>query len=144
MNSSQGSLEDLVRQGLLKRGQFTPAQIRARLDQARDHLDTARHQKKPGPKHHYPYHAMLSAAMAVLNQCGFRPPYEAHHTATIEGARHALSEEFHTALDLMDKMRQKRHRELYDGAGYVSSINALQALDTATRFVADISKLLGF
>lgn len=72
MNSSQGNLDELIRQGLLKRGHFTTGQILARLNVAREHLDTAKHEKKPGPKHHYAYHAMLSAALAVVNQRGFR------------------------------------------------------------------------
>jgi hypothetical protein len=86
---------------------------------------------------------MLSAVLAALNQRGFRPPAEAHHTAAIEGARRVLPQKFQAALNLMDKMRRKRHQELYDGVGHVSSQEALQALDTAARFVADISELLG-
>ena len=104
MNSSPGSLDDLVREAQLKRGDFTTQQIRARLDLARDHLDTAGRQDKPGPKHHYAYHAMLSAVLGLLNQRGFRPPAEAHHAVAIEGARRALPRKFHAALDLLDTL----------------------------------------
>lgn len=56
----------------------------------------------------------------------------------------ALPAKFYADLDLLDKMRQKyAPRELYDGMGCVPSLEALQALDTATQFVEDISKLLG-
>jgi hypothetical protein len=74
---------------------------------------------------------------------GYRPAGEGQHSTTIEFARLILDKKFKPTVELIDRMRRKRNRAVYDVAGVISRKEAEEAIRTAIDFVNDISTLLG-
>ena len=89
------------------------------------------------------YNAMLQAARAFMLSKGFRPTGEGQHITAIRFAQSTLGDEYRDVLDLMDRMRRKRHKTVYDMAGLISAKEAEEAIKTAVNFVSTMDKTLG-
>jgi hypothetical protein len=69
---------------------------------------------------------------------GYRSRGEAQHYTIIRFCQIALGQELGPELALLDQMRRKRHRLVYERVGLVSRQEVEQAIAVAARFVADM------
>ena len=60
----------------------------------------------------------------------------------IQYLRAGLGSEWGDVLDVMDRMRRKRNRTLYDTIGAISIKEAGEAVETAKDFVTRIDQML--
>lgn len=138
------SLSDLQNQGLIKPIKVSTSQVRARLVLAQRDIATARKLLGSDPDWAFSiaYNAVLQSATALMFSKGYRPTArEGHHVATVRFAEVALGKELDD-IAIFDKMRQKRHRIIYDVAGAVSLQEAKAAFRFAINFVERITKVL--
>ena len=85
------------------------------------------------------YNAILQAGRALMFHEGYRPTSgEGAHIAVVQFAEITLGKAFENEISLFDKMRQKRHRVIYDVAGIISQHEAEQSFEFARKFVAII------
>jgi len=82
------------------------------------------------------YNAMLQMTRALMFSYGFRPAEEEHHKIAIEFAECVLPQEIRPLVRLFDRMRRKRHENIYDVAGKTSEFQAREALETAQKYAA--------
>ncbi len=73
---------------------------------------------------------------------GYRAKGEGHHLTVIQFLRAGLGSEWEDVLDVMDRMRRKRNRSLYDTTGAISIKETVEAVETANNFVAKIDRML--
>ena len=88
------------------------------------------------------YNAMLQSGRAFMFNEGFRAKGEGHHLIVIQFLRAGLGPEWEDVLDVMDRMRRKRNRSLYDTTGAISIKEAGEAVETAKDFVTRIDQML--
>lgn len=86
------------------------------------------------------YNAMLQTTRALMFSYGFRPAEEEHHKIAIEFAECILPQEIRPLVRLFDRMRRKRHENIYDVAGKTSEFQAREALETAYKYVSLLEK----
>jgi len=85
------------------------------------------------------YEAMLKASLGFMLSFGVRPRgLPGHHVTIIEFGREKLGREFEGLMAMFSRMRRKRHQAIYDVAGFISSREAEQALETAKEYLAII------
>ncbi len=90
------------------------------------------------------YNAMLQTGRAFMFQEGYRSRGEGHHLTVILFMRAGLDPEFMGTLSVMDRMRRKRNRSMYDTTGAISRKEAGEAVETAQDFVGRICQILEF
>ena len=135
---------ELRRANRIKAGRFSKKQIRDCLKLAERDIATAKKIVADNSDWGYniAYNAMLQAARAVMFSRGYRATGEGQHATTIEFVHNALGDEFTSTLEFMDRMRRKRNRAVYDMAGFISSREASEAIETAEGFVRAITDIL--
>jgi len=135
---------ELVKARRIKTGSFSTDQVQGCLDLARRDLGTAGKMLDENSDWCFSiaYNAMLQAVRALMFSRGYRATGEGQHATAVEFARLALGEELESAVELMDTMRRKRHRVVYDVAGLVSSKEAREAIQTAESFVNAVTRML--
>ena len=111
----------LLKNNRITVGRFSQKQIHGCLDLAARDVKTARKIVMEDPDWGYTiaYNAMLQAARALMFSEGYRATGEAQHATVIQFAQISLGGEFNSTVQLMDVMRRKRHRAVYDIAGLV-------------------------
>jgi hypothetical protein len=88
---------------------------------------------------------MLRAALGFMFSHGARArSLPGHHIAIIEFVSMRIERKHAGLLAAFDRLRRKRNIALYDDSGFVSHLEAEQALQTAREFIAvvqgDIAK----
>jgi len=136
---------ELIKENRIKKGKFSKKQVQDCLNFARRDIKTARKilQDDRDWAYNIAYNAMLQAARALMFFKGYRATGEWQHATTIRFARMSLGDEFGSTLEVMDRMRRKRHRTVYDMAGLISTKEATEVIETAESFVDAISEMLG-
>jgi uncharacterized protein (UPF0332 family) len=81
------------------------------------------------------YLAMLHAARAFILLKGFRPADGFQHKTAVEFTAFFLGKEFKSLAEQFDRMRRKRNIFTYDVDISISKTDAINALNTATKFV---------
>ncbi len=139
------SYEELLKQGLIKRFQASPAQAKSRLALAKRDIKAAKTMLGSDRDWAFSmaYNAILQATRALMFAKGFRPSAgEGQHKIAVRFAEITLGETFKEDIYIFDKMRTKRHRVIYDALGLVSLTEAKQAIAFAERFVSTIENIL--
>lgn len=135
----------LLEKGQIEKGTFSREQVEDCLRIARRDLTASA--EMLGSVHEWAYaiayNAMLQAGRAFMFHEGYRAKGEGHHLIVIQFLREGLGPEWKDVLDIMDRMRRKRNRSMYDAAGTISVKEATEAVETARDFVARISPILG-
>lgn len=85
------------------------------------------------------YNSMLQVSRALMFSYGYTTTEEEHHRATVEFVRAVMDNKEKELLEMLDRMRRKRHGVTYDEAGTVSEFEAKRAFETAKRYL-DIVK----
>jgi len=71
---------------------------------------------------------------------GYRTVGEAHHATVVRFLEIGLGPEYEASLALLDRMRRKRNRAVYDSVGTISRKEAKEAISVAEEFVQMIRK----
>jgi len=89
------------------------------------------------------YNAMLGAARALMYIRGYRPSSSDGHLAVIKFLEATpIDEETAKYTAIMDRLRKKRHRLVYEEYDVVTEKEARQALMWAEQFLERIKKIL--
>jgi uncharacterized protein (UPF0332 family) len=136
---------NLLKNNRIKPGNFSKKQVQDRINLAKRDINTAMKIVNEDPDWGYniAYNAALQAARSLMLSKGYRSVGEGQHATTIEFAKLTLDVQFQPTIDLIDRMRRKRNRAVYDVAGVISKKEAKHAIRTAVSFVNDISTMLG-
>ncbi|NMB80148.1 MAG: HEPN domain-containing protein [Methanomicrobiales archaeon] len=122
-------IEDLEREGLIKRLPADPKKVADSLLHARRDLEAARTIRKTDCDWTYSiaYNAALQAGRALMFSKGYRPDGSYQHIAVVRFA--ALFLEEPDAIQF-ERMRRKRHTAVYESIGSMSETEA----DSAVRY----------
>jgi len=88
------------------------------------------------------YDAVLQASRAYMFAQGYRPASAESHKNTLAFMRLALGNDFEDLMTYFDRMRNKRHRAIYETAGLITETEARNILQKAEGFVAMMRKKL--
>jgi len=137
---------ELLDKELIEPGHFSREQVERLLKIAQRDLVTSG--DVLGSAHEWAYaiayNAMLQAGRAFMFQEGYRSRGEGHHLTVIQFMRVGLDLEFTGIINVMDRMRRKRNRSMYDTTGAISQKEAGEAVETAHDFVGRICQILEF
>lgn len=86
------------------------------------------------------YNSVLQILLAVMYKSGYRPKGEAKHKAAIDFCRIALGDKYRADLEVIDRMRKKRNRAVYQHIKTVSELEAKEGIRFAKEFVAKATK----
>ena len=129
------TLDGWVSSGSLQRHETSPGEIADLLSVVERDIAAA---QTPGLSDDWKlaiaYNAALQAAKAALAAAGFRvsPSEKGHHYRLVESLRHTI-EAPGRDVDLLQRMKKKRHVSDYEVAGAVSEREALEMHELAVR-----------
>ena len=140
------SLEELLRSRIIRRIRPDRRLALNSIERARRDVDTARTliaNEKFDWCLAVSYNAMLTAGRAFMFFKGYRPSSVDGHVAVVRFLQATLeSEVSERMVMIMDGMRKKRHRIVYEEIDIVSRDEALQTVRWAEEFVQLISNLI--
>jgi uncharacterized protein (UPF0332 family) len=138
------SKENLLKQGLMKKGSVDWRAINNLMKRAYTDLRTAKRNIDEDEEcaYNYAYNAMLRSGLALMFSQGFRPEIKDKHLTVVKFVRSLLGSKFKKVINDYDFMRRKRHRFIYEPDIPCSRKEAEDALKTAKEFVDMIGKLL--
>lgn len=134
-------IEDLEREGLIRKIPVDPKRVTDLLTLARRDLGTSRALLATSHDWAYTvaYNAVLQAGRALMASRGYRPGGQNQHISVVKFS--ALFLDAKDAL-VLDRMRRKRHMSVYETAGTVSAAEAEFAVEQAERLTGVIESLL--
>lgn len=88
------------------------------------------------------YNSALQASRALMLSEGYRPRGSEQHATVVEFIEERLGISHEKQVRLLDQMRRKRHRVIYEIAGLISKAEAEQAVDFVKRYVEDIRTIV--
>ncbi len=137
--------ERLVKQGRIALYTARPVEIQQLLKVAGRDILTAERNLEESPDWAYSmaYNAVLQASRGLMLSEGYRPRGGEQHATVVEFVREMLGPSHENQVNLLDQMRRKRHRVIYEVAGLVSKTEAQQAVVFSKEFVGEISNLIG-
>ncbi len=140
------SLEELLRSRLVRRIRPNHGLALASLRRARRDVDTAKtlvEQEKLDWSLAISYNAMLQAGRALMFERGFRPASTEGHVAVVRFLQASFGKEVGDKMIIvLNGMRKKRHRVVYEEADIVSQEEAEQGLRWAREFVNKADTIL--
>lgn len=129
------SLEELLKSGIIRRIRPNRRLAPSSLMRARRDIDTAKTlmgNKKFDWSLAISYNAMLLAGRALMLNQGYRPSSTEGHVAVVKFLQASLRNEVSDGMIMvLNGMRKKRHRVLYEEMDIVSEGEAEQALKWA-------------
>jgi len=135
-------IEDLEREGLIKKLPSDQRKVDESLVHSRRDLETARAILPTDHDWAYTiaYNAVLQAGRALMFSKGYRPDGAYQHIAVVRFAVLFLPEQ---EAITFDRMRRKRHRSVYESAGSVSAVEAETAVRNAGAIVRLLETVIG-
>ena len=73
---------------------------------------------------------------------GYLPTANQTHKTVIEFAKLILEDAYHALLAKLNRLRRRRHNFIYDSKNHVNDEEALSALETAKKLIAEIKKMI--
>jgi len=136
------TLEDLERQGLIRRLPVDPKKVEDELQIARRDIAVAREilPKSKDWAYNIAYNAVLQSLRAFMFDKGYRSSGDSHHLAVIKFAELFFESDVTIRLD---RMRRKRSISTYDTAGIVSVQEAENAIEMAENLLTIIEGKVG-
>lgn len=130
-------LEDLESSGLIERVTVDMDKVNSALRRVRKDLTTARAIIKMDEEWVYTisYHAMLRAGRAFMLSLGYRPKGKDQHKTVVEFCSNVLGQEYRLLMNKFHRMRQKRHKFVYELDGPISKTEADQSIKDAKKLV---------
>jgi uncharacterized protein (UPF0332 family) len=141
---SRETKEKLLKEGLVKKCPVDHRTIGNLLKRARIDLRTAKRNIEEDEEcaYNYAYNAMLRSGLALMFSQGFRPEIKDKHRTIVRFANTILGDKFGRLVNDYDFMRKKRHRLIYEPDLPCSTKEAQDAINTAEKFVQEISELI--
>jgi len=140
------SLEELLRSRIVRRTNPNPKLAVGALMRARRDIDTARtliENEKFDWSLAVSYNAMLQGGRALMFSAGYRPSSTEGHVAVVKFLQASLGAEITERMVMvLNGMRTKRHRIVYEEMDIVSKDEAKQALKWAEEFVNKIDEII--
>jgi uncharacterized protein (UPF0332 family) len=140
------SLEELLRSKIIRRIKPNHSLALKALKRARRDIDTAKtlmSNKKFDWALAVSYNAMLTAGRALMFYKGFRPSSTEGHLAVVKFLNVVLKNEAGSRMVLvMNGMRKKRHRIVYEEMDVISKSEAHQAIIWAEEFVDVVTEIV--
>ncbi len=128
-------LDDLESQGLIERVEPNPENVKKALERAQRDLRTARATLGIDEEWAYTiaYHAMLRAGRALMLCLEWRPKGKDQHKTVGEFCSRILGEEYRTLVNKFHRMRQKRHKFVYEIESRISKTEAKDSIESAKK-----------
>jgi len=140
------SLEELLRSRVIRRIRPDNRLALNAISRSKRDIDTAKTliaNKKFDWSLAVAYNAMLGAARAYMFKRGFRPSSSEGHIAVVRFLQATLENEASDrSVLILNNMRKKRHRIVYEEMDIVSEDEARQAVKWAEELVEMISTLI--
>lgn len=140
------SLEELLRSKVIRRIKPNHKLALNSIRRAKRDIDTAKtliENEKFDWALAVSYNAMLLAARALMFNRGYRPSSEAGHVAAVKFLHASLGTELSEKMIMvLNGMRKKRHRVVYEEMDVVSEDEAGQDLRWAEEFVNSAHRLV--
>lgn len=135
------SLDDLEKEGLIKKLPINRKKIEDALNLARRDIQTATNilERDYDWAFSIAYNAMLQTLRAFMFSKGYRPSGGNQHISVVRFAELFLDEE---TIIIFDRMRRKRHSTIYDTAGTISKKEAENAIDRSKKLMDNIEKMI--
>lgn len=136
--------ERLIKTNMIKAYQADDKEISQLLQVAeRDYLAGEQNlENAPDWAYSMAYNAILQAGRAFMFKKGYRPRGANQHGTVVEFLKEGLGSQYSQQVHLLDQMRRKRHRVIYEVAGLVSAHEAEQAVSFARQFVNDLIEII--
>ncbi len=136
-------LDDLESQGLIERVEPNLGNVKKALERAQRDLRTARATLDIDEEWAYTiaYHAMLRAGRALMVFLEYRPKGKDQHKTVGEFCSRVLGEEYRTLINKFHRMRQKRHKFVYEIEGTISRTEAKDSIESARRLTEGIFRI---
>ena len=145
MNSKK-SLDELLKNRIIRKIKPDKKLASKSLEHARKDIDTAKvlvENERFDWALAVAYNAMLQAGRALMFSRGYRPSSIEGHIAVVKFLLATLGEETgEKAIIVMDGMRKKRHRAVYEEIDIVSESEAEQAITWAEELLDQIRDLI--
>ncbi len=137
-------LSDLEKDGLIGKISIDKKRVKQCIALAERDLKTAKSLSEDNPDWAFSiaYNSMLQSARALMFFLGFRPIGQAQHISAIRFAEVVLGKKAKEVIAILDRMRRKRHRVVYDTSGLISQLEANRAVVNAEKFFKLIEKEL--
>ena len=129
-------IPDLEKEGLVGRIPIDKKRVEQCMEIARRDLETAQSLSDNNPDWAFSiaYNSMLQSARALMFSMGYRPLGQAQHISAVRFAEAVLEKKAKEKMAVMDRMRRKRHRVVYDTSGLISVSEANWAVTSAEDF----------
>ena len=129
-------IPDLEKEGLVGRIPIDKKRVEQCMEIARRDLETAQSLSDNNPDWAFSiaYNSMLQSARALMFSMGYRPLGQAQHISAVRFAEAVLGKKAKEVVMVMDRMRRKRHRVVYDTSGLISLGEANRAVTNAEKF----------
>lgn len=138
-------LNQLEKEGKIKRQATDISHLNASLRAASDNLASARFNLKNGYKEtafKSAYDALLQISRVILLLNGFRPDDGEQHKTTFKVAGAILGEEFAELISRIDRFRIKRNSLIYDPLHAISAAEAASILESSRIYWNQAKKYL--
>lgn len=140
------SLEELLRDRTIRKTRQNRKLATNSLVRARRDIDTARtliSNRKLDWSLAVSYNSMLQAGRALMFAQGYMPSSKGGHVAVVKFLRASLGAEIGDRMVMvLNGLRKKRHRIVYEEMDIVSEDEAKQALEWAEEFVKRVEGML--
>jgi uncharacterized protein (UPF0332 family) len=140
------SLEELLRNKIISRTTPDKSSALKSLKRAKRDIDTAKTLISSGKLDWslaVSYNAMLTAGRALMLQKGYRPSSTEGHLAVVQYLTATVETKLTDRMIMvMNGMRKKRHRIIYEEMDIVSNDEAEQAVRWAEEFVSMITDII--
>ncbi len=133
------SLEELLGEGSIEEFESTRELVEQTLQSAEKDLGTAKNVLKGGDydwAYVIAYNGMLQAARAFMFNLGYRPKGENKHLSVVKFASSEMPMKAIPLVNLFNKMRERRHKLVYEVRDTVSESEAEGAINKAGEFIS--------
>lgn len=135
-------LSKLEEEGLIKKLPPDPQRVKNSLDLAHRDVDTATRMLKNEDNDwafNIAYNSMLQSVRALMFHMGYRPSSKNSHIAVVRFTEIVLMDDYSV---LLDRIRRKRHRSVYDIAGTISNSEAQFVVEMALKLIQRVESEL--
>ena len=132
--------EKFIKDNLIKKVKPDVVQIAHQFKRAIQDMETAQANLKIDPTWALTiaYHSMIRAGRALMYSKGYLPTTSQTHKTIVEFTKLVLGGEYHDLLAKFNRLRRRRHSFIYDSENHVNHEEALSALETAKKLIAEI------
>jgi len=125
--------DELLKSGRIRKEKVSRPEVEQVLALAERDLQTAREliERDLDWSFAVAYDAVLQASRAYMFAQGFRPASSESHKNTLAFLRLAMGKGYEELMTYFDRMRNKRHRAIYETAGLITETEARNILEKA-------------